>query len=126
MSPDSTACSTSRRRRSVASWSIEPRSPPTPSLAKRLHRLSSLRLNLVIDQPRRRATARFVGSSSLWCGSRSVPSAERQQQQPLLVGQHDVAEGDRLAALFLVVGVERIVVVVLVVGAAVGDPHDTS
>ena len=48
---------------------------------------------------------------------------EGEQQQPLLVGEHEVAEGDRLAAL-LVVGVERVVVVVVVVGAAVGDAHD--
>ena len=38
---------------------------------------------------------------------------ERQQQQALLVGEHDVAEGDRVAGL-IVVGVERVVVVVVV------------
>ena len=63
---------------------MEPRRPPTPSLVKRLQRLSSLRLNFVIDQPRRRATARFVGSSSLVCGSRSVPSASLGSTESLV------------------------------------------
>ena len=90
------AWSTSRRRRSVASWSIEPAQAADAECAEAVAEVVELAVELR-DRPAQPAGHRPVRrqlGGAVWVAQRRL--GERHQQQALFVGQRKIADADRV------------------------------